>query len=389
VDVEEVMDILQAHTILALEVKAIGRKPWMDVLISFQEAYITHSRALIPYDVRPDQVVSHYAITLYAGCTVVPRQTRDNADRPQGSATGAVARTHTTSQVSVRDDGTMAGLESDEENDNDSKELRSKSQAIATTAKGNHSKSQAITATTTYDAEHVSDPRATQQSEHQDKEEATIDPQDDPQDVHPQDVDPQDVDLKRGATNDSQDPDPRNPDLEADPLDSDPDREAQVNPQPLPAIRHKAGIPIDEIDEAKEHEMDEQSHLNHDPETQIQIPIPEIPRDWQPRMMSYIKRELGPNPLSSGPDLSPTRHTVWRPSNPSAFPEFFWRPSNLSVTPEFDENGVILRIDSDDEGNSRPQGSRQGTVEEDGKIPALVPARPGIAGDDDGIPKLV
>jgi len=76
-----------------------------------------------------------------------------------------------------------------------------------------------ITATAAHDAECVSDHRATQESEHQDKKEATIDPQDDPQDV----------DLKRGATNNPQDnpqdPDPRIPDLEADLLDSDQDRE--------------------------------------------------------------------------------------------------------------------------------------------------------------------
>ena len=88
------------------------------------------------------------------------------------------------------------------------------------------------------------------------------------------------------------------------------------------------------------------------------------------------------------------RHTVWRPSNPSAFPEYYWRLSNPSGTPEFDENGVILGIDSDDESNSRPQGSRQGDIEvgtlkEDGKVPALAPARPGTAGDDDRIPRLV
>jgi len=312
-----------------------------------------NSRALVPYDVQPDQVVSHYAITPHAGRTIVPRQTRDNTDRPQGSATGSVARTHTASQASVRDDGTMAGLESDEENDNDLKEHRSKLRAILTTAKGNHSKSQAITTTTTYNAEYVSDPRAAQESEHQDKGEATIDPQDDPQDVN----------LKGGATNDSQDPDPRIPDLEANPLNSDPDSEAQVNPQPLPAISHEAGTPIDGI-EAEEHEMDKQSHSGHDPETQIQIPIPEIPGNWQPPTTSHIERELGPNPLSRGPDLASTRCTVWRPSNPSG-------------TPEFDENGVILGIDSDDEGNSCPQGSRQGnieegTVEEDGKMPRLV-----------------
>jgi len=127
--------------------------------------------------------------------------------------------------------------------------------------------------------------------------------------------------------------------------------------------------------------MDEQSHSSHNPETQIQIPIPEIPRNWQPPMTSYIERELGPNPLSSGRDLLSTGYTIWRPSNPSG-------------TPEFDENGVVLGIDSDDIGNPRPQGSRQGnieegTVEEDGKMPALVPTRPSVANDEAGMPRLV
>ena len=37
-----------------------------------------NSRALVPYDVQPDQVVSHYAIAPYAGRTIVPSQTGDN-----------------------------------------------------------------------------------------------------------------------------------------------------------------------------------------------------------------------------------------------------------------------------------------------------------------------
>ena len=332
-----------------------------------------NSHALVSCDARPDQVVSHYAITPYAGRTIVPCQTGDNEDRPQGSATSIVTRTsqsttdtaprtRTASQVSIRNDGTMAGLELDEENDNDSKGYRPKSRAIVMTTKGNRSKPQTIAATTTHDAEHVLAPRATQENDPQDvdlERGATSDSQD------PQD-DPQDVDLERGATDDSQ----------ADPLDSDPDREVQVNPQPLPAISHEDNVPINEIEGAEDHEMDEQSHLGHDPEMQIQIPIPEIPNDWQPPTSSYIERELGLNPLSSGPDLSPTRHTLWRPSNPSAFPEYYWRPSNPSETPEFDENGDVLGIDSDDEGNPRTQNPQQGDIKEDGKVPALVSSDP-------------
>jgi len=42
VDVDEVVDTLQGCIILALEVKAIGQQPRMDVLISFQKAYVMH-----------------------------------------------------------------------------------------------------------------------------------------------------------------------------------------------------------------------------------------------------------------------------------------------------------------------------------------------------------
>jgi len=47
-------------------------------------------RALIPCDVRPDSVVSQHAVVPYASRTIVPSQTGDNIDRPQGSTTNAV-----------------------------------------------------------------------------------------------------------------------------------------------------------------------------------------------------------------------------------------------------------------------------------------------------------
>jgi len=47
-------------------------------------------RAIIPCGVHPDPVVSQHAVVPYAGRTIVPRQAEDNADRPQGSKTGAI-----------------------------------------------------------------------------------------------------------------------------------------------------------------------------------------------------------------------------------------------------------------------------------------------------------
>jgi len=42
---------------------------------------------------------------------MVPRQTGDNEDRPQGSTTDIVSRTRAAPQASIQDNGTMAGLE--------------------------------------------------------------------------------------------------------------------------------------------------------------------------------------------------------------------------------------------------------------------------------------
>ena len=76
-------------------------------------------------------------------------------------------------------------------------------------------------------------------------------------------ADPQHADLGRGAN-----VIPQGVDLE---------RGEQVDPQPLPAPSLDTGnLPV----EVDEHEMDEQHHFNHDPETQIQVLGPEVPRNW-------------------------------------------------------------------------------------------------------------
>jgi len=280
-------------------------------------------RALVPCNAQPDPVVGQRAVIPCAGRMIVPHQTGHNADRPQESVMNTFVQTRATPQVSFREAGTIAGLESDEEDGNDSK--------------GNHPKSQTTVTTAAFGAECVSEAQGTQGSEHQDKEEACADPQDaDPKRgaiVDPQD-DPQDVDLERGAIID-----PQVPDLEVDPQDPDPEGEVQVNPQPLPALSLKTVIPIDGIDEANEHETDKQSHLNHDPETQIQVPGPEVPNNWRAPTASHVQRELGNSMV-----LLSMGCAVWRPSNPRG-------------APEFDENGVLLGIESDDEDCSRPQGS--------------------------------
>ena len=79
-------------------------------------------RALIPYSTQPDPIVSQQAIVSYAGRKIVPRTTKDSANRPQGSTSGTIVRARNTVQVSLREDGTLCGLNSDEEIDNESKQ---------------------------------------------------------------------------------------------------------------------------------------------------------------------------------------------------------------------------------------------------------------------------
>jgi len=159
--------------------------------------------------------------------------------------------------------------------------------------------------------------------------------------------DPQDIDLERGAIIDAQ--------------DVGLERETQVNPQPLPALSLGDNVLIDDVGRDNKHEMNQQPHSDHDAEPQIQISGLEVPNNWQPPTVSCISRELG-----TSLDLSSTGYTVWRPSNPHG-----------CTAPEFDENGLLLNADSDEEDQPRQQASRQGdlkegTVEDDTKMPGLV-----------------
>jgi len=92
-----------------------------------------------------------------------------------------------------------------------------------------------------------------------------------------------------------------------------------------------------------------------DDKAQVQAQIPEIPANWQPAppSLSCISQELG-----NDVDTSSMGLVVWRPESPV-----------------FDDEGLLL------EGNHRGQPSQQnsqqgdlkeGSTEDDDKIPALV-----------------
>jgi len=59
-----------------------------------------------------------------------------------------------------------------------------------------------------------------------------------------------------------------------DPQDVGLEGEEQVDPQPIPAPS------LQDIDGDNKHEQ--QSHLDYNAETQIQVPGPEVPVNWQP-----------------------------------------------------------------------------------------------------------
>jgi len=144
------------------------------------------------------------------------------------------------------------------------------------------------------------------------------------------------------------------------PQDVDQEREKQVDPQPIPAHDLETSASMQDID-------------GDDAGTQVPVPIPEIPANWQPKppTLSYITQEL-----STDVDTSSMGLVVWRPNNP----------------PAFDDNGLLV------EENSRGRPSQQASQQEDledgstqgnGKIPALVPIGEGNAGNDDRMPRLV
>jgi len=76
--------------------------------------------AIVPYDVRPDPIVSQHAVAPHAERTIVTLQTEDNADESQEDTTDALVQVHTPPQAHCREDRTLAGLESDEEGDDGS-----------------------------------------------------------------------------------------------------------------------------------------------------------------------------------------------------------------------------------------------------------------------------
>jgi len=144
-----------------------------------------------------------------------------------------------------------------------------------------------------------------------------------------------------------------------DPQNDGQGRGEQVDPQPIPALSSDTGTSMQDID-------------GDDDETQVQVQIPEIPANWQPAppSLSYISQELG-----NDVDTSSMGLTVWRPDSPV-----------------FDDEGLLV------EGNHRGQPSQQasqqgdleeGSTEDDGKIPALVPIGQGNAGNTDEMPRLI
>ena len=264
--------------------------------------------------------------------------------------------------MSLWEDGTLCGLNSDKEIDNESKQDRT-TQPPGTQGGEQQDEGEVQNDPQIADSkrgaiivrqEVQSDPQIADSERG-----AIIVQQDDPQVDDPEggaaiahavivhQDNPQDVDLERGAI--------------ANPQDVGLERELQVDPQPLPALSLGDDVPIDGVGGDNEHEMDQQSHSDHDAETQIQVPGPEVPTNWRPPTVSYISRELGTNldPTSTG-------YKVWRPSNPHG-----------CVAPEFDENGLLLNADSEKEDQPRQPGSQQGdlkegAVEDDTKMPGLV-----------------
>jgi len=361
-----------------------------------------NSRAFVPYDVRPDPIVSQQTIVAATpGGPAIENSTNTLAMRQSscGLRTSAsnfarhTAGESPTPEVLFREGGTMYGPSIDEK----------------------------------------------------DEDKAMIVHQDALQDAGSiiQQDDPQDADLKRGANVDPKrgaiaDPktrtsarkasvlvatdtllestDPRHQPgsvtahhrapspkrgLVDNPQDDGQERGAQVDLQPIPASNSDTGTSMQDIDE-------------DDDKVHNQVQIPEIPANWKPPppSLSHISQELG-----NDADTSSMGLVTWRPGSPvvdadgllveenhrdqppqqtfqghdvdtSSLGLTVWRPDS----PAFDDEG--LPVEGIHRDQSSQQTSRQGDLEEastedDGKIPALVPFGQGNTENSNEMPRLV
>jgi len=319
----------------------------------------TNSRALVPYDVQPDPIASQQAIVVAnpsgptGGNNANTLGAHQNSYGLRNSASNYARHTteSPTPEVFVREDGTLCGPGIDKKDEDK--------------------------AMTVYQGT----PQDVESTVHQD--------------------DPQDADLKRGANVDlkrganagpktgtsahkvttlvATDPllestDPQHQPgsvtvhhrapspkqgLVDDPQDDGQERGEQVDPQPIPASSSDTGTSMQDID-------------GDDDEAKAQVQIIEIPANWQPTppSLSHISQELG-----NDVDTSSMGLIAWRPDSP-----------------EFDDEGLLVEENHRDQPSQ--QASQQGDLEEgstedDGKIPALVPIGQGNAENSDEMPRLV
>jgi len=302
----------------------------MALLFDDQTDTTGNPRALAPCGVQPDPIISQQAIVATGANS--EDNTRALTARQADCGLSESALTHVEhgrdnliQEISIREDGAVHGPGIDEEV-----------------------------------------PQGTQQDE----------PQGDPQensrpDEHQDDL--QDVDLerganadsKRGAIDDTQNINLLNRELINDPQDVDPEREEQVDPQPMPAPS------LHDVNGDDEHKQ--QSHSDHDDETEIQVPHGEVPPNWQPPTLSCITHKLGNN--VGGPDISSLGCAAWRPSNPTE-----------CDSPAFDSDGLLVEGTSKNQ-SSQPTLEDGAATDDDKKMPAITPANQGD--DDDQLPRLV
>jgi len=206
-----------------------------------------NSLAMIPYGDQPDPIVSQQAIvTTHTGSTT---ENSTNAlvvhQTPYGLRNSALtyagrAVDNPVQGISFREDGTMYGPGIDEEVPGVLKQdCTTKTHGIQGSEQQDEGKA------------HASPPIASSQSG------ASIDHQDDPQDVNLGRE--ANADSKRGAVDDPQDINLLERGLINDPQDVGLGREEQVDPQPIPAPS------LQDIDGDNKHEQ--QSHSDHDAET--------------------------------------------------------------------------------------------------------------------------
>jgi len=331
-----------------------------------------NSRAMVPYDARPDPVVSQQSIVATtprdsATGTITVRQASYGL---RTSASNFIRRTSEESpalQIFTREDGTIYGPGVDGKDEDNAMVVHQDApqDAGSTVPQGDPQGTDLNDGVIVDPNRGAIDPPATTTGTPTVKYLVSTDTLLDSTDPRHQPGSIRAVTVYHPTPGSLQEP-------VVDPQDDDQNRGAQVDPQPIPATDSNVSTSMQDIDEDDDNEVHNQTQ------------VPEIPANWKPAApptLSYISQELGNDADTSSQEIVPQRSPspvfdadgllVEENHGNQPYPPTFSNrePDTSSLglivwkEPVFDDEGLL--IEDDRENQSSQQTSQQGDPKED------------------------